>query len=86
MLNKLTALLLILSICAFSTTHAQYYCDGMGNSANGGYLYSSDTGGCGYEECRQAPNYTAAIILGAIALGAIVAMAIQQTSDGGHFH
>lgn len=45
--------------------------------------YCSDTGGCGYEECRRAPCLTPAIALGAIALVAIIAVALQH---GGHGH
>lgn len=49
------------------------------------YVY--DTGGCGYEECRQAPCLTPAIALGAIALVAIIAVAVQNSSHGhGHSH
>lgn len=49
--------------------------------------YSSDTYGCGYEECRQAPCLTPAIALGTIALVAIVAVALQDShSSHGHCH
>lgn len=49
--------------------------------------WSSDTGGCGYEECRQAPCLTPAIALGTIALVAIVAVALQDShSSHGHCH
>lgn len=49
------------------------------------YVY--DTGGCGYEECRQAPCLTPAIALGAIALVAIIAVAVQNSHHGhGHSH
>lgn len=47
--------------------------------------YSTDTGGCGYEECRQTPALTPAIALGTIALVAIVAVALQD-SHGSHGH
>lgn len=49
--------------------------------------YSTDCGGCGYEECRQAPCLTPAIALGTIALVAIVAVALQDShSSHGHCH
>lgn len=50
-------------------------------------LYESDTGGCGYMECRQTPCLTPAIALGTIALVAIVAVALQDShSSHGHCH
>lgn len=49
--------------------------------------YSSDCGGCGYDDCRQAPCLTPAIALGTIALVAIVAVALQDShSSHGHCH
>lgn len=49
--------------------------------------YESDTGGCGYMECRQTPCLTPAIALGTIALVAIVAVALQDShSSHGHCH
>lgn len=43
--------------------------------------------GCGYEECCEAPCLTPAIALGAIALVAIIAIAVQNSSTGhGHSH
>ena len=49
--------------------------------------YSTEVGGCGYEECRQSPCLTPAIALGAIALVAIVAVALQDShSSHGHCH
>lgn len=49
--------------------------------------WSTDTGGCGVEECRQAPCLTPAIALGTIALVAIVAVALQDShSSHGHCH
>lgn len=49
--------------------------------------YSSDCGGCGYEECRQSPCLTPAIALGTIAIVAIVAVALQDShSSHGHCH
>lgn len=47
--------------------------------------WSTDTGGCGVEDCRQAPCLTPAIALGTIALVAIVAVALQD-SHSSHSH
>lgn len=45
------------------------------------------TGGCGYQECRTCPSMTPAIALGAIALVAIIAVAVQNTNvKHGHCH
>lgn len=41
--------------------------------------------GCGYQECCASPCLTPAIALGAIAVVAIVAVALQN-SHGGHHH
>ena len=72
--KKLIALGLICSMFSKETAEA---------SAN----WSSDTGGCGYAECRQAPCLTPAIALGTIALVAIVAVALQEShSSHGHCH
>lgn len=46
--------------------------------------YSTDAGGCGYEECRTAPCLSAAIALGTIAAAAIIAVAIQNSNGKGH--
>ncbi len=44
-------------------------------------------GGNGYEDYRQAPSLAPAIALGAIALVAIIAVAVQNSSnDHGHSH
>lgn len=45
----------------------------------------SDVAGYGYEECCSAPSLTPAMALGAIALVAIIALAIQNSSHG-HCH
>lgn len=47
--------------------------------------YCTEIAGCGYEDCKSAPCLTPAIALGAIALVAIIAVAIQN-SDKGHCH
>ncbi|MEC7838402.1 MAG: hypothetical protein VX777_00010 [Chlamydiota bacterium] len=39
-----------------------------------------DCGGCGYEECRRAPCIAPCVALGAIALAAVIAIAIQNSS------
>lgn len=49
--------------------------------------YSTDCGGCGYEECRATPCLAPAIALGTIALVAIIAVALQDShSSHGHCH
>ena len=49
--------------------------------------YSTDAGGCGYQECRRAPCIAPAIALGTIALIAIIAVAVQNShGGGGHDH
>lgn len=73
-LKKLIALGTMAAMFATSTNslNAQEYCE--------------DTGGCGYQECRQAPCLTPAIALAAIALIAIIAVAVQNSSHHGHGH
>ncbi|PJD93494.1 MAG: hypothetical protein CK425_12600 [Parachlamydia sp.] len=46
----------------------------------------TETEGCGYEECRRAPQVGPAIALGAIVIAAIIAVAIQNSSHSGHGH
>lgn len=48
--------------------------------------YCYEGPGCGYEQCRQAPCLTPAIALGAIALVAIIAIAVQNSGHHGHCH
>lgn len=48
--------------------------------------YVSETAGYGYEQSRSAPELTPAIALGAIALIAIIAVAVQNSSHHGHGH
>lgn len=48
--------------------------------------YTYDVGGCGYDDCRQAPCLTPAIALGAIALVAIIAVAVSNSSHCDHCH
>jgi hypothetical protein len=77
-LNKLVASLTIAAIFGSALSNnlsAEEFC--------------SDLAGCGYEECRSAPCLTPAIALGAVALVAIIAVAIQNSSGRschGHSH
>lgn len=49
--------------------------------------FVADTGGYSYEDSRRAPAITPAIALGAVALVAIIAVAIQNSNNGsGHSH
>jgi hypothetical protein len=48
--------------------------------------YVTDTGGCGYQECRRVPSLAPAIALGTIAIIAIVAVAVQNSNHHGHGH
>lgn len=51
----------------------------LSSSASADQCYA-DCGGCGYEECRRAPCIAPCVALGAIALAAIIAVAIQNSS------
>lgn len=46
--------------------------------------FSTDVGGCGYQECRQCPVLAPAIALSALALAAILVVGLQNTH--GHAH
>lgn len=48
--------------------------------------YRTDTGGYGYESARRVPSLAPAIALGTIALVAIIAVAVQNTSHSSHGH
>ena len=48
--------------------------------------YVSEVAGSGYEEGRRSPSLTPAVALGAIALIAIIAVAVQNSSHGGGCH
>jgi uncharacterized membrane protein len=48
--------------------------------------YYTDTGGCGYQECRRVPSLAPAIALGTIAIIAIVAVAVQNSNHHHHSH
>jgi len=45
-----------------------------------------NTGGMLYEEVRRSPAIAPAVALGTIALVAIIAVAVQNRSHGGHGH
>lgn len=45
-----------------------------------------DQGGCGYDACCRSSSLAPAIALGTIALIAIVAVAVQNTSGNAHCH
>lgn len=48
--------------------------------------YSTDVGGYGYTESRTSPALAPAIALGTIALIAIIAVAVQNSSHSSHGH
>lgn len=48
--------------------------------------YCADNGGCGYTECCRTSSLAPAIALGTIAVAAIVAIAVQNTSGHAHCH
>lgn len=52
--------------------------------------YVTDTGGCGYDECRLCTNLAPAIALSTVAIVAIIAIAVQNSHDSSssssHFH
>ncbi len=74
----IASLLAFAMLCSSSSANAQdYYYEGQD--------YCVDTGGYCYEDCRRAPCITPAIALGAVALIAIVAVAIQNSSSD-HSH
>lgn len=47
--------------------------------------YSTDTGGCGYQQCRNCPVLAPAIGLAAVALAVILAVGIRNTHES-HAH
>ena len=48
--------------------------------------YCVDNGGCGYNDCCRTSSLAPAIALGTIALVAIVAVLVQNTSGSAHCH
>lgn len=49
------------------------------------YTFSTDVGGCGYQECRSCVVLAPAVALAAVALAAIIAVALQ-TNNNNHSH
>jgi hypothetical protein len=59
----------------------------LGSTSNANaQVYQTGVGGCGYEECCTSPCIAPAVALGTIALIAIVAVAVQNSSHSGHCH
>lgn len=48
--------------------------------------YCVDNGGCGYNDCCRTSSLAPAIALGTIALVAVVAVLVQNTSGSAHCH
>lgn len=48
--------------------------------------YCADNGGCGYNDCCRTSSLAPAIALGTIALAAVVAVLVQNTSGSAHCH
>lgn len=46
--------------------------------------YCADNGGCGYNDCCRTSSLAPAIALGTIALAAVVAVLVQNTSGSAH--
>lgn len=67
-----TAALLAMTMSTANQAHAEEFC--------------ADNGGCGYDECCRTSSLAPAIALGTIALVAIVAVAVQNTSGHSHCH
>ena len=72
--RKLFATIALLSMFSMpaNSLHADEYC--------------VDNGGCGYEDCCRCSSLAPAIALGTIAIVAIVAVAVQNTSGHSHCH
>lgn len=66
----LTTIVMMLATC--KTLQADEYC--------------VDNGGCGFNACCRSSSLAPAIALGTIALIAIVAVAVQNTSGHSHCH
>lgn len=60
----------------------------IGSTSNGlnADEYCVDNGGCGYANCCRSSSLAPAIALGTIAVIAIVAVAVQNTSGHSHCH
>lgn len=48
--------------------------------------YSTDLGGCGYQECRSCPVLAPAVAIALVTLAAIIAVALQTHNGHGHGH
>ena len=48
--------------------------------------FCADNGGCGFNDCCRSSSLAPAIALGTIAVIAIVAVAVQNTSGHSHCH
>lgn len=59
-------------VFSFSPAHTQEYC--------------VDNGGCGYNDCCRTSSLAPAIALGTIALIAVIAVMLQNTSGSAHCH
>lgn len=68
-MDKLKKLISLLALSAMIFT----------NSAQSAEYYDN-CGGCGYEECRRAPCIAPCVALGAIAIAAIIAVAVQNST------
>lgn len=60
----------------------------LASSSNGlvAQEFCIDNGGCGYDDCCRTSSLAPAIALGTIAIVAIVAVAVQNTSGHSHCH
>jgi len=72
--NKFIALAAVIAMLGTSSTElvAEEFC--------------IDNGGCGYDDCCRTSSLAPAIALGTIAIVAIVAVAVQNTSGNSHCH
>jgi hypothetical protein len=73
--KKSVILVVLLSLIAFSRSKACAQTE-----------YCVDNGGCGYDEICRTSTLAPAIALGTIALVAIIALAIQNTTGHAHCH
>lgn len=79
------------SLLAFVAVLSPYFNQAEAACCNNPYpytpgLYCDPTGGCGYEECRQATCLPPAVALSTVALAAIIAVIAQNRSGHGHHH
>jgi len=76
-LNKMIALALAVAMMGSATGHAQQYSQ---------EPYAESMGGNGYMESRRSPYLAPAVALGTIALVAIIAVAVNNSSHSSHSH